>query len=47
LRDAGDGRELFETRTLVVAAQGALGEKIHSEQDAHQESEKGKREFPE
>jgi len=37
--------ELFETGTLVVAPQGALGIEIDGEQDRDQQSEKGKPSF--
>jgi len=45
--DARDGGEFLEAHAFILAAKSALGKKVHGEQNAHQQSEKREREFPE
>ena len=45
LHEARHGSELRETGALIVAAQGALGEKIHGNQYAEQQRKEGECEF--
>src|SRR5439155_8371965 len=47
LGDKGDRQKLLKTGTLVIAAQGAIREKIYRQQHAQQQREKSQREFGE